>query len=108
MDFKNLPTKPQEIISLTWSDLKPYASELESHPINSTNVDQWLRDWTALSDRVSEMYSRLSLATTQNTADEKADQMFKNFLDNVFPAAMSSGQKLKEKLLESGLQPAGV
>ena len=107
MDFRLLPTKPQEIISLTWSDLKPYASELESRPISLSNVDLWLRDWTALSDRVSEMYSRLSLATTVNTADEKADQMFKNFLDNVFPAAMSSGQKLKEKLLESGLQPAG-
>jgi len=107
MDFNNLPTKSQEIISLTWADLKPYASELESRPFSSSNIEQWLRDWTALSDRVSEMYSRLSLATTINTADEKADQMFKNFLDNVFPAAMSSGQKLKEKLLESGLQPAG-
>jgi oligoendopeptidase F len=107
MDYKNLPTKPQDIISLTWSDLKPYASELESRPISSLNVEQWLRDWTAVSDRVGEMYTRLSLATTVNTADEKANQMFKNFLDTVYPAAMSFGQKLKEKLLESGLQPAG-
>ena len=88
MDFKNLPTKPQDIISLKWADLKPFASELEARPISSLNVEQWLRDWTALSPTASgEMYSRLSLATTVNTADEKADQMFKNFLDNVFPGS---------------------
>jgi len=95
MDFKNLPTKPQDIISLTWADLKPYDNELKSRPISSLNVEQWLRDWTAVSDRVSEMYSRLSLATTVNTADEKADQMFKNFLDNVFPAAMTMCSRLR-------------
>lgn len=107
MDFNLLPTKAQDIIHLTWADLEPYDNELLSRPIHSANLDQWLRDWTAVSDRISEMYSRLSLATTVNTADEKADQMFKDFLDNVLPAARSSTQKIKEKLLESGLQPAG-
>jgi len=107
MEFKNLPTKSQDIINLTWAELKPYASELESRQITSSNVEQWLLDWTALSDRVGEMYTRMSLATTVNTADEKANELFKNFLDNVYPAAMSSGQILKEKLLESGLKPDG-
>jgi oligoendopeptidase F len=107
MDFNKLPTNSPAIISLTWADLEPYASELESRPLSAASVEHWLLDWTALSDRVSEMYSRLSLATTVNTADEQADQMFKNYLDNVYPAAMSAGQKLKEKLLASGLQPAG-
>lgn len=107
MDFNKLPTNSPAIISLTWADLEPYASELESRPLSATSVEQWLLDWTALTDRVSEMYSRLSLATTLNTADEQADQMFKNYLDNVYPTAMSAGQKLKEKLLASGLQPAG-
>ncbi|OGN75740.1 MAG: M3 family oligoendopeptidase [Chloroflexi bacterium GWB2_49_20] len=107
MDFNKLPTNSQAIINLTWADLEPYASELESRPLSAASVEQWLLDWTALSDRVSEIYSRLSLATTLNTADEQADRMFKNYLDNVYPAAMSAGQILKEKLLASGLQPAG-
>jgi oligoendopeptidase F len=107
MDFKTLPTEPHAITSLTWSDLEPFALELEARLLTAENVGQWLLDWTALADRVTEMYSRLSLATTVNTADEQADQIFKNYLDTIYPAALNAAQKLKQKLLTSGLQPAG-
>jgi oligoendopeptidase F len=107
MDFKKLPTTSQAILNLTWPDLEPYAHELESRPLSAATVEQWLKDWTAIYDRVGEMYSRLSLATTVNTADEQAAERFTTFLDTVYPAALSAGQKFKEKLLESKLQPAG-
>jgi oligoendopeptidase F len=107
MDFKKLPTTPQDIINLTWADLQPYASELETRPLTADNLKQWLLDWTALADRVSDLSSRLYLATTINTADEQAEQRFANFLDNLYPAAMNAEQKLKVKLLASGLQTEG-
>jgi len=105
MDFKKLPTDPQAIISLTWADMEPFANELESRPLTAANVKEWLLDWTSLSERITEMYSRLYLATTVNTADEPAEQKYKNFLDTLYPAAMNAEQKLKVKFLASGLQP---
>jgi oligoendopeptidase F len=107
MDFKKLPTTPQDIINLTWAELQPYASVLETRPLTADNLKQWLLDWTALADRVSDMSSRLYLATTINTADEQAEQRFANFLDNLYPAAMNAEQKLKVKLLASGLHTEG-
>ena len=107
MDFKKLPTTPQEILNLTWTELEPYAKELESRPLTAANVKQWLLDWTALSDRISDLSSRLYLATTVNTEDKQAEQSYEEFLDNMYPAAMNAEQKLKVKLLASGLQTGG-
>ena len=107
MDFKKLPVEAQAIINLTWTELEPYASELETRPLTEATVTQWLLDWTALSERVTEMYSRLYLATTVNTADKEAEKRYENFLDTIYSASMSAEQKLKVKLMASGLQPAG-
>jgi len=107
MDFKNLPSTAQAITSLTWQDLQPYARDLEERHLDAASVTQWLLDWTALLDRIGEMYNRLHLATTLNTINEQARQKYKDFLDQIYPAAMSSGQKLKERLLASGLKPQG-
>jgi oligoendopeptidase F len=107
MDFQTLPKDAESILKLKWTDLEPYFKDLESRSLNKGIVEQWLLDWTVLSDIISETYSRLSLATTVNTADEKAEESFNEFLDNLLPASRSAFQKLKVKLLESGLKPEG-
>ena len=53
------------------------------------------------------MYPRLHVATSANTADKEADNRFKAFLDEIYPAAEAAEQKLREKLLASGLEPNG-
>ncbi|HKZ44429.1 MAG TPA: M3 family oligoendopeptidase [Anaerolineales bacterium] len=107
MDFQTLPKDAESILKLKWTDLEAYANDLESRPLNKGNVAQWLLDWTVLSDIISETYARLSLATTVNTADKRAEESFKAFLDNLLQASRSAFQKLKVRLLESGLQPEG-
>ncbi len=42
-----------------------------------------------------------------NTNDAEAERRFQAFLDEILPPARASEQKLKEKLLQSGLKPAG-
>jgi oligoendopeptidase F len=63
--------------------------------------------WTRLSNLVSETYSRLSVATTCDTADSEAEARFRAFLSGVYPQAMAAEQALKQTLLASGLAPAG-
>jgi oligoendopeptidase F len=105
--LKKLPTTPQEIIDWTWSEIEPLYKDLEARPLSLANVDEWLADWSSVGERIEEMYSRLAVATSINTADKEADARMNKFLEGVFPKGMSAEQRLKEKLLSSKLEPKG-
>jgi len=105
--LKNLPTTPQEIIAWAWPAIEPHFKDLEARPLSATNVDGWLADWSSVSERIEEMYSRLSVAVSVNTADKAAEAHMNAYLDGIFPNVMAAEQKLKEKLLASNLEPKG-
>ena len=105
--LNNLPTTPQEIIAWTWLAIEPYYKDLEARPLSTANVDGWLADWSSVGERIEEMYARLSVATSVNTADKEADARMNAFLDGIYPNMMAAEQKLKEKLLASKLEPKG-
>jgi oligoendopeptidase F len=105
--LKNLPSLPQEIIDWIWPSIELHYRELESRQLSAENVEGWLADWSSVSERLEEMYSRLAVATSTNTADKAAEKRMNVFLDTIFPNAMAADQKLKEKLLESRLEPKG-
>ena len=104
---QGLPSSPEMIINLEWADYEPHYSALESPVLSQANIEQWLMDWGQVSSYLDEQYTRLYVATTQNTENKEIEQRFQHFLDVVQPAARAADQKLKQKLLESGLQPAG-
>lgn len=102
-----LPSTPQELLAWRWADIEPHYRELQTRPLTAENVEEWLMDWTHLSEKVEEQYTRLSIATTVNTADPQAEAQLKEFLDAIFPHVMAAEQALKKKLLASQLEPAG-
>ena len=103
----HLPSTAQEIIDWDWPSIKKYYEQLEACPLTSHNVDSWLADWSSVGERIEEMYSRLAVATSTNTADKEAEARMNKFLDAIFPRALEADQKLKEKLLTSRLEPQG-
>jgi oligoendopeptidase F len=105
--LKNLPTSAQEIIAWTWPAIEPYYKELDARGISASSVDNWLADWSSISERVYELRNRLSVATSINTVDKEAEERMNTFLDGIFPKVMAAEQKLKEKLLASKLEPKG-
>ncbi|HEX7620859.1 MAG TPA: M3 family oligoendopeptidase [Anaerolineales bacterium] len=105
--LKNLPTTSQEIIAWTWPAIEPHYKELEARPLSASTVDDWVADWSSISERIQEMRARLSVATSVNTADKEAEARMNAFLDDIFPHVMAAEQKLKEKLLASKLEPKG-
>lgn len=105
--LKDLPTTPEALIAWSWPEIEPLYNELAERPLSQASVEAWLSDWTRLGEKLEEMYSRLSVATSINTADKEADERMNKFLDTIFPGAMACEQKLKEKLLASRLEPKG-
>lgn len=103
----NLPTLVPALMKWMWQDIEPYYQDLAARELNASSVDGWLKDWTALGERLSEMGARLNVATSVNTADKQAEDQYKSFLDTIYPKVEAAEQKLRMKLLASGLMPAG-
>ena len=107
MGFNSLPTDAESILAMTWQDYEPFYNNLESRKLNTSTIDAWLDDWSALASCVDEQFTRLLIVTSQHTADEELQKQFDTFLDDVQPATKIADQKIKEKLLASRLHPKG-
>lgn len=105
--LESLPTDAREFISWDWSRIGPLYEELAAHPLDAGNVREWLAGWSSLSRVLYEMQARLAVATTVNTADEEANRLYKRYLDEISPPAQEAEQRLRLKLLASGLEPEG-
>jgi oligoendopeptidase F len=102
-----LPTTAFEFMDWSWQQIEPHFHDLAARPLNSDSITAWLADWTHLSVLLQETHQRLYVAATVNTADEEASRHYHAFLDEIYPQAQAGDHILKEKLLRSGLQPAG-
>lgn len=101
----SLPSNIQEFSSWSWSQIEPFFNELGASTISATTVNAWLADWTQLNDLLDEKHTRLYIATSVDTTDKVAEDRLHKFLDEVEPKAQAASQKLKQKLLDSKLEP---
>jgi oligoendopeptidase F len=102
-----LPETTVDFKHWSWEQIEPYFTELLNTPLTPHNAESWLRGWTHLAELISETGERLAVATTLDTTDQEAEKSYFNFLDHIRPQWEAADQKLKEKLLASGLQPSG-
>ena len=106
-NMRLLPEKATEMLAWSWSQFEPYYQELAGRALSAANVEAFLTDWTRLHERLDEVATRLAIAKDVNTADKEAEQRFNRFLEEIYQESQEAEQKLKMKLLESGLKPAG-
>lgn len=102
--MRSLPGFP-DFMQWTWDDLAPLFAELEARPLMPDTLQSWMRDWGALGKHVDEAYWRWWCGTTLDTTDADTEQRFDHFLTTVKEPADAAEQRLRRKLVESGLQP---
>ncbi len=107
MQFGTLPASGAEFSVWTWEQVQPYYNDLLARPLTAENVDQWLADWSALGSLMDEANTYFTIATTTNTADEETAARYTAFLDGLMPQVMEAEQRVKQKLIASGLEPEG-
>ena len=105
--FDTLPKTAQEFMIWKWVKIEPYYADLEARSVDTGKVNQWLTDWTRLVELIQESYTRLWIATTLDTTDTAGVERFHNYLHEVWEPFQPAEQRLKQKLLDSGLEPAG-
>ncbi len=102
-----LPTDYRDFIHWTWPQFESYYQALNAQVLSTRTIEHWLADWSHIAKVVQETYARLHLATTLDTADAEAEQHYNTFIGEVYPRVEAAEQKLKQKLLASGLEPTG-
>jgi oligoendopeptidase F len=105
--FGHIYKTVEELLDWDWPRYEPYFNDLAGRSLSPTNVDGWMEDWTNVYFCLGEQYARLQVATAANVIDSSARQRFNAFVDAVYPQAEAALQTLKQKLLASGLVPAG-
>lgn len=104
---KDYPSSPSALLRWSWPEIESHYHDLEGRPLQRASVDGWLADWSRLGEHLEEMYARLTVATSVNTADQKAERRLNQFLDTIFSNSMAAEQRLKQKLLINRLAPNG-
>jgi len=97
-----------EFMTLDWEGIEPLYQVLQEMELGKGSLDNWMEYWSDLRKLVDERYARLQLATELDTTDEEAEKQYHDFLENIYPSIRVADQKLKEKLLASELEPAGM
>jgi len=101
----SLPNDSREFLTWEWSQIEPHYQALVERPINPEDIAAWLADWSRLQDLIYERHQRHYVATTLDTTDQQAEQDYDHFLDEIYPQAQAADQRLKQKLLDSGVEP---
>lgn len=101
----NLPSDSSAILDYTWSDIKPFAEELQARTLTADNLDEYMRDLSLFSRVFDEMGSRIYVATTENTQDEVAKKRFMTLIQEIQPEMSKFDNEMNMKLLNSGLEP---
>jgi len=103
--FTSLPPAAIEFMEWDWPQIEPYIHDLQSRALNDASLEEWLADWSRLSNLVHEAQQRLYVASTLDTANPETRRRYESFLEHILPAFQAGDQRLKLKLLASGLQP---
>ncbi len=102
-----LPTSTSELLQSDWSSFETCSNELAERNLTQDNLHEWLADWSTFASKGTELLNRSYMATTLHTYDKKAEERFGQLMDAFYPKLLASEQKLKEKLIASGLEPEG-
>tara|TARA_B100000586_G_scaffold121601_2_gene87790 strand:- start:107 stop:1801 length:1695 start_codon:yes stop_codon:yes gene_type:complete len=102
-----LPATSEEILGWSWEDYAPHYESLAAAELNDDGIGDWLQRWSDLVELLSEVGTRMHIATTVDTTDEIARDTYHKFLEDVGEPAQAAEQQLKERLLASGLEPEG-
>ena len=103
-----MPATAQIALEWGWDKYAAQAKALTQQQLTAANCTAWLADWTQLASLIDEVAARLVIASTANTTDKAAEARYNAYLEGVQPQWLATQQTLRELLLQSGLQPAGM
>jgi len=88
----------------TWAEIEPLMGELAERPLEASNLEAWLADWSHLRSLVEEASARLEVAAARDTSDTAAEARFHAFREEIYNPALAADQRIVQHLLHSDLR----
>jgi oligoendopeptidase F len=103
-----LPETPDAFKDATWEDVLPYYEDLASRPLDRSNVEAWLADWSAFESLLSEAGALASFAYTCDTSDPAREEAQLRFGTQISPKARAQRVRLQERLVALDYERPGI
>jgi oligoendopeptidase F len=100
------PSSIAEVQDWKWADYEPLFQELMAQELSEDTMHAWLAGWKLAGSLIYDTHSRLYVAKSLDTTDPAIEARYNRFLEEIYQPSLAADQKLKEKLLASGLEPA--
>lgn len=105
--WDTLPKTVDEALDWGWDKYQAFYDDLLARDLSESTIEAWLANWSDIARISGEASSRLAVATTVDTTDEKAEARYNAFMENVYPNLATASNALNEKLVRSELEPEG-
>lgn len=93
---------PESLDYERWSRLEPYFRALEERELDSAErLEQWLLDWSELSDAVGEEGSLRYIRMTCDTENPEIEKAYFHFLEEIAENLKAAEDRLKRRFLGS-------
>ena len=106
--MRALPESPDAFSEAVWGDVLPFYEELASRPLEKSNVEEWLADWSLFESLLSEASALASFAYTCDTADPAREAAQLRFGTQISPKAQEQRVRLQTRLVELGYVRPGL
>ena len=103
-----LPESATAFKDATWDDVAPYYEELAVRPLDRSNVESWLRDWSDFESMLGEAAALAHFAYCCNTADAENERAQLRFGSEIEPKADEQRTRLQRRLVELGYETADL
>jgi len=88
----------------TWADLAPYYEDLATRPLDRTNVEAWLQDWSDFEALLAEAAALAHFAYSCDTADAASEAAQLRFASEIDPKADEQRSRLQRRLVDLGYE----
>ena len=92
---------------MIFDDIKGRFEALEGAVLTAESVGAWLKGWSDLEEELEEASGWVYVNAAKDTRDSEAAKAIQAFQGELVPKVQEAEQRLKVKLLDSGLKPEG-
>jgi oligoendopeptidase F len=95
----SIPASSDAFKDATWDEILPYYEELAQRPLDRSNVESWLTDWSTFESLLSEAAALAGFAYSCDTADPAREAAELRFGAQISPQARKQRFRLQERLV---------
>ncbi len=107
MSATTRPT-PDVFANASWPDILPLYDALAERPLDPSNADAWLADWSALDEALEEAGQLAMIAYGADTTDPAKETAYLRFAGEIGPRMDEQRVRLAGRLLETGYTRADM